>query len=263
MKRTLLTLVLTLVLVFALTAAVSADILWEPYNNDYYDYEACETVAKTYAVPEGMTVNVYTAPEGGTLLTTLEAGTRVYVGFRQEVNGEIWGVGYPYGDYNTEGWFRLGRLQREYDHELFMEEHEVSNEGGAITDYQVQDQIYTWTYPGSGLADGAIDAISPDYNDGRLTYQFVYTDPDGGQWGYVGYYMGRCGWIYLDDPENPNPPLFPLEAESTVTDTSPTEEAPGAGQGLVWVIALVAVVVAVTGVLIAVLKKKKRSGTSQ
>ena len=31
--------------------------------------------------------------------------------------------------------------------------------------------------------------------------QNFYTDPDGGRWGYVGYYMGRFGWVYLDDPE--------------------------------------------------------------
>lgn len=256
MKRTLLTLILTLALVFSLTMAVSADVLWEPQYNEYLDYETCERVSKTYVVPEGMTVNVYTAPVGGQLLKTLEAGTRVYVGYRQEFNGEIWGVGYPYGDYDTEGWFRLGRLQREYDNELFMAEHEISDEGGAIAYYRVQDRIYTWVYPGSGLSAGTITAINPDYDGGNLRYEFVYTDPDGGQWGYVSYYIGHTGWIYLDDLENPNPPLFPVEAESTVTDTSPTEEAPGAGHSLVWVIILVAVVVAGTAVWIAVLKKK-------
>lgn len=261
MKRTILTLTLALMLVLSLALPASADILWEPYQNSYYDYEACETVARRYVVPDGMTVNLYSAPEGGTLLETMEAGTRIYVGFRQEVDGEVWGVGYPLGrETYTEGWFRLGRLQREYDHEQFMEDHDVASEEGAVsTDYEVQDRIYTWTYPGSGLSDGEISAIDPDYNDGKLTYRYVYTDPDGGRWGYVGYYMGRYGWIYLDDLENPNPPQFPQEAESTVTDTAPTEAAPGVNASLTWVIALVAAVVVLTGVLIAALRKRKKA----
>ncbi len=261
MKRTMTTLTLALILLVSLALPVSADVLWEPYQNAYYDYEKCEPVARIYAVPDGMTVNLYSAPEGGTLLETMEAGTRVYVGFRQKVGGQVWGVGYPLGDgAYAEGWFRLGRLQLEYDHEQFMEDFDVAVEDGAIAkDYEVQDQIYTWTYPGSGIQDGAISAIHPDYNEGKLTYSYVYTDPAGGRWGYVGYYMGRCGWIYLDDLENPNPPQFPQQAASTVTDTAPTEEAPAVNASLTWVIALVAAVVAITGVLIAVLKKRKKA----
>lgn len=254
MKRKLFALAAALTLAFALAVTASADILWEP-TDVYYDYEKSETVARTYYVPEGMTVNLYKSPNGGALIKTMEAGTRVYVGFRQEVGGEVWGVGYPVG--GSEGWFRLGRLQLEYDHEEFMKDHEVSEQEGVITDYRIQDQIYTWTYPGSGILDRSIPEINPNYNDGKLEYRCVYTDPDGGQWGYVGYYMGRCGWIYLDDLENPNPPQFPQEAENTVTDTSPTENAPV--NSTLWLIAaLVAVVAAGTGILIVCLKCKNK-----
>ena len=254
MKRKLFALAAALTLAFALAVTASADILWEP-TDVYYDYEKSETVARTYYVPEGMTVNLYKSPNGGALIKTMEAGTRVYVGFRQEVGGEVWGVGYPVG--GSEGWFRLGRLQLEYDHEEFMKDHEVSEQEGVITDYRIQDQIYTWTYPGSGILDRSIPEINPNYNDGKLEYRRVYTDPDGGQWGYVGYYMGRCGWIYLDDLENPNPPQFPQEAENTVTDMSPTENAPV--NSTLWLIAaLVAVVAVGTGILIVCLKRKNK-----
>lgn len=256
MKRKLFALLMALTLAFALTVSVSADLLWEP-TDVYYDYEKCETVARTYYVPEGMTVNLYKSPDGGALIKTLEAGTRVYVGFRQEAGGEVWGVGYPIGDYQNEGWFRLGRLQLEYDHEEFMREHEVSEQEGVITDYQIQDQIYAWTYPGSGILDSTIPEINPDYNDGKLEYHSVYTDPDGGRWGYVGYYMGRCGWIYLDDLENPNPPQFPQEAENTVTDASPTENAP-LNFSLWIIVILVAVVVIATGIIICLKRKNKK-----
>lgn len=254
MKRKLFALAAALTLAFALAVTASADILWEP-TDVYYDYEKSETVARTYYVPEGMTVNLYKSPNGRALIKTMEAGTRVYVGFRQEVGGEAWGVGYPVG--GSEGWFRLGRLQLEYDHEEFMKDHEVSEQEGVITDYRIQDQIYTWTYPGSGILDRSIPEINPNYNDGKLEYRCVYTDPDGGQWGYVGYYMGRCGWIYLDDLENHNPPQFPQEAENTVTDMSPTENAPV--NSTLWLIAaLVAVVAVGTGILIVCLKRKNK-----
>lgn len=256
MKRKLFALLTALTLAFALAVSASADLLWEP-TDVYYDYEKCETVARIYYVPEGMTVNLYKSPDGGALIKTLEAGTRVYVGFRQEAGGEAWGVGYPIGDYQNEGWFRLGRLQLEYDHEEFMREHEVSEQEGVITDYKIQDQIYAWTYPGSGILNRTIPEINPDYNDGKLEYHSVYTDPDGGQWGYVGYYMGRCGWIYLDDLENPNPPQFPQEAENTVTDASPTENAP-LNFSLWIIVLLVAVVVIATGIIICLKRKNKK-----
>lgn len=256
MKRKLFALAAALTLAFALAVTASADILWEP-TDVYYDYEKSETVARTYYVPEGMTVNLYRSPNGGALIKTMEAGTRVYVGFRQEVGGEVWGVGYPIGDHQNEGWFRLGRLQLEYDNEEFMKDHEVTSVEAAVTDYVVQDQIYTWTYPGSGVWAGSIFEINSSYDDGKVSYHDIYTDPDGGRWGYVGYYMGRCGWIYLDDLENPNPPQFLQEAASTVTDTSPTENAPV--NSTLWLIAaLVAVVAVGTGILIVCLKRKNK-----
>jgi hypothetical protein len=68
--------------------------------------------------------------------------------------------------------------------------------------------------------------------------------------------MGRCGWVWLDDPDNSETPLLVQESENTVTDTAPTEEAPGPDSTVVIIAALVAAVVVVTGVLIVVKKKK-------
>lgn len=258
MKR----LFLILCLIACLTISVSADILWEPLDNDYYrkHYMSAQGIDRKYVVPEGMTVDVYTAPEGGKLMKTLEAGTRVYVGFSMELDGEIWAVGYPLGDYQTEGWFRLGRLQLEYDHEMFMENFSGQVKSTDLS-YDVEnftESIPTWTYPGSGVSAGVIDAqwMSPDYNDGKLTIDRVYTDPDGGEWGYVGYYMGRYGWAYLTDLHEETPPTYVQTPESTVTDTAQTEEAPSGN--LSTILILVGAVVLGTAVVIAVVKKKGR-----
>lgn len=261
MKRNITALLLTLVLLLAFTASASADMLWEPYGNEFYNYEDCETVARFYFVPEGQTVNLYETPRSTEPLAVLQPGTRVYVGFRQEVDGEIWGVGYASQDSYQEGWFRLGRLQQEYDHQAFYAEHQdqLTEYEDQLLGYEIKETIRTWTYPGSGISDGQIPQLYADYNDGVLDCRYVYTDPNGGQWGYVGYYMGHCGWIYLDDPENPAPPSFPQFAKNTVTDTG-DETAPQTAMDpeLIWILALVAAVVLLTAGGIFLLKHKKQ-----
>lgn len=238
MKRNTIVFFLSLVLLLALATPAAADVLWEPYDNDYYldhfvytpdekdEYseeeaerfdkarEALTVVSRVYFVPEGMTVNLYSAPEDGRLLTTLEAGSRVYIGFSNKINGEVWGVGYTIGD-NAQGWCRLGRLQLEYDSWAFSEDFQdqFTDYTGQMDSYEVKDRIYVWTYPGSGVQEGVISEIHPSYNDGKLECNYVYTDPEGGAWGYVGYYMGHRDWIYLSDPENPNPVLPPGAGE--------------------------------------------------
>ncbi|MBP3633442.1 MAG: hypothetical protein J6J43_02585, partial [Oscillospiraceae bacterium] len=177
-------------IVLLLTVTASADVLWEPYDNDYYwgNSEKVTSVAEKYEVPVGSTVNVYTAPEGGELIKTLEGGTVVYVGFSLEENGELWATGYPLYDYDTEGWFRLGRLQKQYSHQDFVNDYadHISAQEAYLTASDISGTVYTWTYPGSGVSDGTIppEALDTDYNDGQLSYGLVYTDPEGGQWGY-------------------------------------------------------------------------------
>lgn len=264
MKKLLVLLLVTILLTVCALPA-SADILWEPYDNDYYmrkSYESFTGIARIYDVPDGMTVNFYESPERGRLIKTVEAGTRIYVGFSQTLQGEVWGVGYPLGDWETEGWFRLGRLQLEYDHEAFCKDFSDRIEAvtGSMDATRLTAPVPTWTYPGSGVIDTTLNCIWEEnqFNDGKLEYRQLYTDPDGGQWGFVGYFMGPCGWIYLDDLYTETPPSFPQTPENTVTDTSPTEDAPT--PSLVWIAILVAAVVAATAVTILVFKKKKKEG---
>lgn len=259
MKK-LIVLLLCLMIVGSLAVTASADVLWLPSDNSF-DHEKSSTVNAAYVVPDGMTVNLYKSPESSAPMATWEAGTRVYVGYSQEKNGQLWGVGYAYGDYENEGWFRLDRLQKEYSHTEFMAdfgEQCVNSDGTVVTQDDVEECVYTWTYPGSGIGDGELpkSILGGGYNDGVVSFQYIYTAPDHSRWGYVGYYMGRCGWVWLDDPDNPETPLLVQEPDSTVTDTTPIEETPGPAKAVYILVALVAAVVIVTGVLIVVKKKK-------
>lgn len=258
MKK-LLYVLLTLLL---LSGTVSADVLWEPYENDYYNkhMDEMEVIAAKYEVPEGMTANIYTSPINGKLIETMDAGTVVYVGFSIEESGEVWATGYPLGSFDNEGWFRLGRLQKQYSHTEFVNDFadQIAAEEAWLTAADVGGSVHTWTYPGSGVSDGVIpeEALTSDYNEGHISYGLVYTDPDGGKWGYIGYHMGHVGWMYLDDPTDPEPSLrlYP-EAENTVTDTSPNEEAANPAP-YVLVFALVGILAAATALAIVNLKKK-------
>lgn len=263
MHRKLISLVLMLSVLLTLVIPASADLLWEPFDNAYYNsagHKSFDYMNRTYVVPEGATANVYASPTSGGLIKTLEAGTRIYIGPYATINGETWACGYPYGDFDNEGWVRLNRLQLEYDHEAFEADFgsQFVTTDDKLTRADVNADIQTWTYPGSGISHRTVpaDALGGGYNDGVMDFRYVWTDPDGGRWGYVGYYMGRCGWVWLDDPTNPEPPVRVYLTENTVTDTSP-EEAP-AGSSVIWVIIPVAALVLVTAAAVMMLKKKKK-----
>lgn len=253
-----------LLTVLLLSVSVSADVLWEPYRNDYYwkHAQSTTTVDARYEVPQGMTANIYSAPVNGKLIKTLEAGTTVYVGMSTVKHGEVWGVGYPLGDFETEGWFRLGRLQKQYSHEDFVNDHadSIAAEEAWLVAAEVGGDLYTWTYPGSGISDGvlpqeALEAAS-DYNNGNVSYGLVYTDPNGGKWGYIGYHMGHMGWMYLNDPTDPAPALeLPLTIASTVTDTA-AEGNTANPPSYPLVFSLVGVVIAATVLLLVHIRKK-------
>lgn len=258
MIRRLFALLLLCILCISLAATASADILWEPSSTYYRNhYDQFQYMDQTYVVPDGMTANLYTEPSNGLLIKTFPAGTRIYIGPYGTVHNELWGSGYAYGDWQNEGWVRLDRLQKEFSHEDFYAQygHECVATDDQITQLDIETEIQTWTYPGSGIGDGTIpkEALQTSYNDGVMNFQFVYTDPDGGRWGYVGYFMGRCGWVYLDDPETTEPPTFPQTPENTVSNTAPETQSFG------WIWVLIAVLAVITACAIVVLKKKARS----
>lgn len=269
MKQKLIVLCLCLISLFSLSISASADILWEPYDNDYYlslDYEYDDYLDRTYVVPDGMTANVYKSPETGGVLTTLSSGERIYIGPMIRLDGVTWAAGYPYGDWDNQGWVNLDRLQRTYEHEDFVENFEDSFEetDDILTQDDITTEIQTWTYPGSGLADGTIprDCLGGEYNNGIVNFRYVYTDPDGGRWGYVGYYMGRRGWVWLDDPEATETPLFVQTPENTVTDTSEETEPSRISLPIIVFAAIIVLVLGTAAAVLILRIKKKPTGTS-
>lgn len=268
-------LLLSLLLVFSMAVSAAADLLWEPRDPYYHEQTGYprSSLYCVYYVPEGLTSTVYRSPADPTVLAVLEPGTRIYVGFSLTIDGEEWGVGTVAGDSDVEGCFRLGRVQREYDHEAFRQDHLdqlAETDTTFLYAEDVSQELLFWRYPGSGEITITIakerlpDRQNPD--DSPIGIQYIYADDEIGTWGYVSYYYGTKGWIYLDDPENPEAPMFPREYPNTVTDTSPAEEplrvsveadSPG-NSSLYLVVGLVAAVVIATGIMIVILKRKHK-----
>ena len=244
-------------LVFALP--VSADVLWEPFDNKYYssNYEGLEYMDRTYYVPDGMTANLYESPVSSTIVKTLEAGTRIYIGPYGEINGETWAAGYVYYDFD-EGWLRLDRLQLEYDHEAF--EADFGNQfvvtDDRLTREDIDGDIQTWTYPGSGRICGDFETLHQD--DCPLQPDVTWTDGDGRVWGRVGYYMAARGWVCLSEPDNEELPVTEHSYDLyPAGDLSQVGGAPApVALGSLWAVCgAVALVCGVTAFLIFRMKK--------
>ena len=261
-KRALL---LCIMMFLLLSVPASADVLWSPSGmNDYYDklyLTPPAHVYQDYQVPEGMTVTIYNNPEEGGILGILEAGETIFIASKIERNDTVWGIG---GANDTVGWVRLERLQRMYSHEDFLDDYHPDSQYGSIQVSLQEEPIYTWLYPGSGRIDTVLKSeyLSPDDpHEVTIPYKQLYTDPNGGRWGYVGWVLyTSCGWVYLEDPHNPDPPfrLDPV-VENTVSDTSPTEEEPHRSPlpDILWAAVLIALVSSVTFLAIYAFKHYK------
>jgi len=255
MKRKLLCICLIVVLSIGLSLPASADVLWEPYDVLFYR-SGLPRIDQTYFVLDGMTVNVYDHPFAKNVIKTMVAGDRMYVGAYDTVRGETWGVGYIVGSSDVRGWVRLDRLQKEYNNKDFYADFgdQCIATADQLTQLDIEREIQTWTYPGSGVLERTIpkEALQGGYNNGVMDFQYAYTDPDGGRWGYVGYFMGRCSWVYLDDPETTDAPVFPQTPDNTVTDTEPGESN---GISVLWILLPVLTAAAITAGVIFRVKK--------
>lgn len=271
--------------------ALYADVIFEPQNDFYFEHhQDMRYVNKDYLAPGP--VDGYESPEDDDVTLTVDEGTQLYISFvYTDENGEEWGV-YEDWSANATAWYRLSDLVPVYDYRDFANEHkhEFSPYTDELKDLPLEGgDMPLWSYPGSEDLSGYVYLdeyfTAADYADS------VYVDPDGRTWVFIPYYHGGHGWVNADDPLNPDPVIFDLNApaetpaltpepteepvaEST-TEPLPTEEplvddAPsgghpmGLGVALLIVLAIAAVgfVVIVSVVLIIVfyvLNKKKKS----
>lgn len=256
---------------------VRADVIWEPYEDDFYSTHYEECVHRTGAFltngEEGY-VTVYQSPESTKEVAKIMNGESFPVSFTwQDKEGMDWGiielVNYEPKDGEIVdkeadfGWVSMEQMSKVYDGNDFLREYEEEFEeyGGELDDYTVKEQLVVWSYPGSGKV---IAGLFPQMFENDVPdYEHLYTDEDGNRWTFIGYYYGSVrGWVCIDYPEEEDIVISyePEETDEEIIKAQMPEEELYEGEGipgLKLAAGLVAGVVAVTAGLIAVLFGKK------
>lgn len=196
------------------TPSVCADMLYEPYKNDFYNshFAECKYIEwRTYVVLNDC--DIYTSPESQEKTDTFKAGDEVIVPYEYyDDEGRRWGCGHiPTDDVWAEDyWFLMDNMQLIYDHISFMEEHknETRKYNGELNDFYAEKQVVLWKYPFSDRINTVMTPeewagyhIDPEEYlslDNQASY--VYNDINGNDWVYLWYYPN--GWIYVPDPES-------------------------------------------------------------
>lgn len=246
----LLSLVLLLCAVWFAPAA-QADVIWEPQNDFYAQHaQECEYLDGHYTAPGQ--VEGYGAPTDSNPSYTFQEGSSFYLSFGYtDASGQTWGI-YE-GDVTC--WLRLDDLEKVYDNNDFLKDHEseLAPYAGELDDYAVQSAMLLWSYPGSGVIVDKLPAEIFDEID-FCPYQSVYTDLDGARWAYISYLYGSSGWVWIDDPENSAPEKEQPEPQTPVA----TPVAAAFSPALLWAVGAVVVVALVSAVLIVVFYRKKK-----
>lgn len=210
MKR-LLACAMAVALLAALAAPAMADVMWEPYGNQFYDRHRGECGYENrgyYANGAEGYVTAWEAPGGVSVRGQVENGQSLWVYY----TWEDWGlVNFRTGDSWVEGWVPMSELRLRYDYICFQEEYgdQFQPYGGQFADYDgTSEGIQLWEYPGAWEPkivleenEDFLKALVGTADDASYISQ-VYTDPQGDTWGFVGYMYGlRNFWICLDNPK--------------------------------------------------------------
>ncbi len=246
---------------------VSADMIYEPIGNSFYEKhsEECTYVSRSYVAdgPNG-TVTVYQSPESARKVAVLENGEQVYVSFTYlDGSGILWGCCDQF-DTEVQGWVSMDYLTVIYDEISFREEYsnQIEQVEGSLEGMKIEGVVYFWQYPGSG--EFWPMELNTEY---APEFQYVYTDENGVKWGRCAYYLGMKGyWINLNDPTADFETLYPDGIQPTESVDHTTEEGHDEVAEIVpkenltpKILAVLAVlaVVAITVVMLRKLKKKE------
>lgn len=204
-KATASVLLLLLLLSASGVKGVRADVLYEPYESDFYyeHYDECRTVDETWEINAAGGVRMMKDPESDKVIYTFETvgeRMRVYVFYQPEEGGD-----WAYTDFYTSGkvysgWIPKALLWKTYRGDDFRADYsskftEADNEVG----WKGIDRVLFYDYPGSS-SYSIWEKDEEFYPDPVHTY-LEFTDEQGRKWGYVSYYYMEQGWILLEHPD--------------------------------------------------------------
>ncbi len=199
--RKILSLLLSLFLLSALAVSVSADVIWEPYGDSFYDKhrEEMQYDNRFYKATEDLVY--YDKPNGSILVievNTTKAGELFNVQYLYEdENGVLWGNVYVPGAADS-AWVNLVGCVRPYDRTDFTNDYESefkpieTQPDGAF----YADEVPLYDYPGA--ANSLYNMIVEPDAEYLPEYAHTYTDANGNVWGELFYFRGMKGWVLLE-----------------------------------------------------------------
>lgn len=263
------------------TFSVRADVIWEPEDAFYEKHASeCDYVNRRFTAngPDGVVI-VYKSPEMPEVVDTWENGYQVSISHTYEDgDGVLWGI---YDNYKGKcGWVPMDYMELVYDGISFREEYkaEIQAQEGEIAGEYLDTEVYFWEYPGADVY--TLITVQGDMPQ----YRGMFVDENGNRWGNVGYYYGvKDSWICVDKPGASYEELYPEgapqrgkspasseEEQKGAQDSDPgtadqdeengdTEDRivpKGDSRAMTAALAMVALVVVVTAVLLKVLGRK-------
>ena len=261
-----------LIAAVTMTAAipVHADVIYEPYDNDFFREHEKDMVREDhiFEVIAEKGSDVYESPVSSKTVGSVQKGERFLgaVSYRDE-QGNTWICLTKFmGTSPFEGWVSADCLWVVYDSSLFHEQYagSIAAKSGTVTVTPDTKDVYLFPYPG---APEAYNILHPKGNETiQLDYLGVFTEEDGTEWGNVTYYYGnRDVWVRLDHPEKSPEELYPdglpvydkrvKPDPSTVLVLQP--EDPKNRFSLIIVGVLAGIAVVSTALILFLMKKKK------
>lgn len=213
MKKVLLSL-MALLLLASSGMKARADVIFEPYDDDFYTshQEECKTTYYWSSFRFKEDTSVFVSPEDHALNGTVQAG-EVFssnTSWKDE-EGETWyyveGTIRSYSDYERNvfttrtiktSWIPADACEQLYDATLFEKDHQQYFKNGTKPEITEPVTATFFSYPNGPVLETR--ELSGSSEGMELTCSSTYIDEYGRKWGYVGYFYGAVnGWIFLDD----------------------------------------------------------------
>ncbi len=265
-----------LFVVFALLLSLStfADVAYTP-RDDFYEehYRGCVGLELYHFTngAEGYVV-AYSSPTGDPEVV-IPNGREYFVSviWTSDEDGKTWGcieydpdtleISYAFQG-GESAWVDMSSMYRRYDSVMFMTEHESELQHSHYNIYVEEGrELLAYRYPGSGIIEYRFPYIEDIEN--TMSTEYLYTDTEGREWGYVGYHYGRVNaWICISEPytelpagaEYREPELIPAASESEM-EAALDEVSGVSAQLIVGTVGVIAIAAAI--VIYTVLKKRK------
>lgn len=262
MKK-LICLCLATFLLLANLPAARADVIFEPWDDDFFQEHRteCDYHDRNYTTegPNG-DVTIYESPISDRVINTVKNGEAIWIAYIYEGSDGIqWG--YTTSTLYGDGWVPMAYLSLIYDYICFEEEygHTFKMEEGELDEKWNGKEIYCWEYPGS------FEAIPMTVQENHApSYDCIYVDGNGNRWGRINYYYGyKHVWIALDDPDAdfetlyPNGVGVPTQPVKPIDLEEEDEIKPKPAFNTTVVVICVVAVVAISALLLFLLKRKR------